>query len=127
MKIVHTGVQTKSPTTLQESKKKKSANVIYGSAESKYPPSSNFTLYGSWAVKWADHAHFLLPSLHWSLNYLNTISLKFHLIWEVGGPRQFLVSEFISIPELYIQNFVVLHAFVEEISAEKYETDTLCF
>ena len=43
------------------------------------------------AVKWADHAHFL-------------------------------VSEFISIPELYVQNFVVVHAFVEEISAEKYKT-----
>ena len=54
--------------------------------------------------------------------------VDFHLIREVGGkvsgPRLFLV---ISIPELYIQNFVVVHAFVEEISAEKYKTDTLCF
>ena len=57
--------------------------------------------------------------------------VDFHLIWEVGrkegGPRPFLVSEFISIPELYIKNFVVVHAFIKEISAEKYKTDTLCF
>ena len=54
--------------------------------------------------------------------YIPTINfLKFYVIWEGA------VSEFISIPELYIQNFVVVHAFVEEISAEKYETDNLCF
>ena len=58
---------------------------------------------------------------------LNTISLKFHLIWEVDGPHPFLVSKFISTTELYVQIFVVVHAFIEEISAEKYETDTLCF
>ena len=43
---------------------------------------------------------------------------------KVRGPRPFFVSEFISIPELYVQNFVVIHAFVEEISAEKYKSDT---
>ena len=57
--------------------------------------------------------------------------VDFYLIWQVGGkvggPRPFLVSEFISIPELYVQNFVVVRAFIEEISAEKYLTDTLCF
>ena len=57
--------------------------------------------------------------------------VDFHFIWEVGGkvggPRPFLVSEVISIPLLYVQNFVVVHVFVEEISEEKYKTDTLCF
>ena len=46
---------------------------------------------------------------------------------KVGGPRPFLVSKFISTPELYVQNFVVVNAFIEEIFSEKYETDTLCF
>ena len=53
--------------------------------------------------------------------------VAFHLIWEVGGPRSFLVFEFIPTSELYVQNFVVVRAFIEEISAEKYLTDTLCF
>ena len=56
--------------------------------------------------------------------------VDFHHIWEVCGKmgelRPFLVSEFMSIHQVYVQNFGV-RAFIEEISAEKYFTDTLCF
>ena len=65
------------------------------------------------------------------LELIDNNFVDFHLIWEVGGkmggPCPFLVSEFISIPELYIKNFAVVHDFVAEISTEKCKTDTLCF
>ena len=79
----------------------------------------------------ADHAHFFVSEFTLVLELFEHNFVDFHLIWEVGGkvggPRPFLVFEFMSIPELYVQNFDVIHAFVKEISAEKYKTDTLCF